>query len=71
MIQSMDDPRIGRLYVAGNPIKIVGRPRAKPRRSPPEVDGDRGDILAWLSEPAGSPRRSPDDESQQSGMDLS
>jgi len=48
MIVEMEDPRIGRLAVAGNPIKLAGVPEPESRRPPPDLDADRAAILAWL-----------------------
>jgi CoA:oxalate CoA-transferase len=48
MIVEIDDPSIGRLPVAGNPIKLAGVPEPATRRPPPELDADRAAILAWL-----------------------
>jgi CoA:oxalate CoA-transferase len=48
MIVEIEDPRIGRLAVAGNPIKLAGVPEPESRRPPPDLDADRAAILAWL-----------------------
>jgi len=48
MVVEIDDPKIGRLGVAGNPIKMSGVPERESRRPPPELDGDRATILARL-----------------------
>jgi CoA:oxalate CoA-transferase len=48
MIVEMEDPSIGRLAVAGNPIKLAGVPEPESRRPPPDLDADRAAILAWL-----------------------
>jgi CoA:oxalate CoA-transferase len=48
MIVEIPDPAIGRLAVAGNPIKLAGVPEPESRRPPPELDADRAGILAWL-----------------------
>jgi CoA:oxalate CoA-transferase len=62
MIVSIDDPVIGTLQVAGNPIKMAGVPEPTRHRPPPEVDADRQAVLALLPlsrEPpasAGAPR---------------
>jgi CoA:oxalate CoA-transferase len=49
MLVSIDDPVIGKLTVAGNPIKISGMAEPGKRRAPPEVDGDRAAILALIN----------------------
>ncbi len=49
MLVALDDPAIGRLFVAGNPIKTSGAPDPPPDRPPPALDGDRAAILAWLA----------------------
>jgi|SRR5262245_50695969 len=48
MVVEIPDPAIGRLAVAGNPIKLAGVPEPDARRPPPDLDADRGAILAWL-----------------------
>jgi len=48
MIVGIDDPAIGRLVVAGNPLKLAGVPDPPARRPPPDLDADRAAILAWL-----------------------
>jgi CoA:oxalate CoA-transferase len=48
MILEIADPVIGRLFVAGNPIKLSGMPDDATQRPPPELDADRAAILAWL-----------------------
>jgi CoA:oxalate CoA-transferase len=48
MVVEIDDPAIGRLAVAGNPIKLGGVPDPEARRAPPDLDADRAAILAWL-----------------------
>jgi CoA:oxalate CoA-transferase len=48
MIVEIDDPVIGRLSVAGNPVKLDGVPEPEARRPPPALDADRGAILRWL-----------------------
>ena len=48
MIVEIEDPTIGRLPVAGNPIKLAGVPEPESRRPPPDLDADRTAILAWL-----------------------
>jgi CoA:oxalate CoA-transferase len=48
MIVSIDDPVIGRLRVAGNPIKLSGVPEPAEHRPPPAVDADREAVLALI-----------------------
>ncbi|MFM8412687.1 MAG: CoA transferase, partial [Alphaproteobacteria bacterium] len=48
MILDVEDPVLGRLRVAGSPIKIAGRSEPSTRRPPPELDADRARILAEL-----------------------
>ena len=48
MIVEVDDPNIGTLYVAGNPVKLADVPEQPTRRPPPPLDGDRQAILDWL-----------------------
>ena len=48
MVVEIPDPAIGRLAVAGNPIKLAGVPEPDARRPPPDLDADRSAILAWL-----------------------
>ena len=45
MIVSINDPTIGNLKVAGNPIKMSGVPERTGHKAPPEVDADREAIL--------------------------
>ena len=47
MVVEIDDPAVGKLYVAGNPIKLSGAEHP-PRRPPPELDADRDALLAEL-----------------------
>jgi CoA:oxalate CoA-transferase len=49
MILEIADPKIGALYVAGNPVKMSGVPDQPTDRPPPELDGDREQIRAWLA----------------------
>ncbi len=49
MVLEVDDPAIGRLFVAGNPVKLSGVPELATRRPPPALDADRDAILAWLA----------------------
>jgi CoA:oxalate CoA-transferase len=48
MVVRIDDPAIGSLGVAGNPIKLTGVPDPPVRRPPPTLDQDRAAILAEL-----------------------
>jgi CoA:oxalate CoA-transferase len=48
MIISISDPVIGRLRVAGNPIKLSGVPEPAGHRPPPAVDADREAVLALI-----------------------
>lgn len=48
MIVSIDDPVIGALKVAGNPIKMSGVPQRAQHSPPPAVDGDRAAILSSI-----------------------
>ena len=45
MVVSIADPKIGKLHVAGNPIKLSGVPEPKSHAAPPEIDADRAAIL--------------------------
>jgi CoA:oxalate CoA-transferase len=49
MVLEIDDPTIGALYVAGNPVKMSGVPEPASHRPPPDLDADRGPILDWLA----------------------
>jgi CoA:oxalate CoA-transferase len=51
MVVEIGDPAIGRLAVAGNPIKLDGVADPPARGPPPELDADRAAILAWLDTP--------------------
>jgi CoA:oxalate CoA-transferase len=48
MVKAIPDPRIGTLYVAGNPIKMSSVPDRDPERTAPELDADRARIVAEL-----------------------
>lgn len=50
MVVEISDPAIGTLFVAGNPIKLATVPEPDARRPPPDLDGDRAEILSWLRE---------------------
>jgi CoA:oxalate CoA-transferase len=47
MIVTVADPVAGEIKVAGNPVKVVGKPEPATFRPPPELDGDRAEILAF------------------------
>jgi len=49
MVVEIADPVIGRLFVAGNPIKLAGVPDPPVRRPPPALDADRAAVLASLA----------------------
>ncbi|OYY87378.1 MAG: carnitine dehydratase [Rhizobiales bacterium 35-66-30] len=46
MIVSVADPVAGEIKVAGNPIKVVGLAEPKTFAPPPQLDGNRAEILA-------------------------
>jgi CoA:oxalate CoA-transferase len=48
MVVGIPDPAIGTLWVAGNPVKIADVPEATSHRTAPDLDADRGAILAGL-----------------------
>jgi CoA:oxalate CoA-transferase len=48
MLRAIPDPKIGTLWVAGNPIKLAGVPEPGSHRPPPELDADRAAIVAEL-----------------------
>lgn len=50
MVVSLDDPVMGRLEIAGNPIKISDVDDPPTRGSVPRLDEDRAAILQWLAE---------------------
>jgi CoA:oxalate CoA-transferase len=50
MIVSIADPTIGKLQVAGNPIKLSGVPEPAKHAAPPEIDADREAILDLICE---------------------
>ena len=50
MIVSIADPKIGKLQVAGNPIKLSGVPEPAEHAAPPEIDADREAILDLICE---------------------
>jgi CoA:oxalate CoA-transferase len=49
MVVSADDPHMGRLEMAGNPIKLSGVEDPPARRPAPELDADRAAILRELA----------------------
>ncbi|MCW8862467.1 MAG: CoA transferase [Rhodospirillales bacterium] len=48
MVVYSDDDKAGRVYMAGNPIKISGFADPVSRRAAPDLDGDRRKIIAEL-----------------------
>jgi CoA:oxalate CoA-transferase len=48
MVVSADDPHMGRLEMAGNPIKLSGVEDPLSRRPAPDLDADRAAILQEL-----------------------
>lgn len=48
MVIEVDDPKVGRIKVAGNPVKLSGFEDPTERPTAPEVDQDRARILAEL-----------------------
>ncbi len=48
MVVEVDDPTVGQLKVAGNPIKLSGYDDPTSRATAPDVDQDRGRILEEL-----------------------
>jgi CoA:oxalate CoA-transferase len=50
MLVSIEDPDVGQLSMAGNPIKISGFPDPETRGPAPDLDSDREKILAELNE---------------------
>jgi CoA:oxalate CoA-transferase len=48
MVVTADDPEIGVLRMAGNPIKLSGVEDPTTRRPAPGLDADRQSILAEL-----------------------
>lgn len=49
MAVEVEDPKAGRLRIAGNPIKLSGVPDAPTRATAPDVDEDREKILKELA----------------------
>ena len=49
MIVEMSDPQIGKLKIAGNPIKITGLDDPKNRKASPRLDQSRKKILKELN----------------------
>ncbi|MSR19069.1 MAG: CoA transferase [Phycisphaerales bacterium] len=47
MIRQISDPQIGKLFVAGSPIKFAGVPDPVALKAPPALDEDRDAILRW------------------------
>ncbi len=48
MVIEVDDPKVGRIKVAGNPVKLSGFEDPTERPTAPDVDQDRARILAEL-----------------------
>ncbi len=48
MVVTAQDPVAGTLHMAGNPIKLSAFPDPSTRGAPPELDGDRAEILREL-----------------------
>ncbi|MCH2172204.1 CoA transferase [Myxococcota bacterium] len=48
MLVKAEDPLAGEVLMAGNPIKLTGFQDSPRRDAAPELDADRGEILAWL-----------------------
>jgi CoA:oxalate CoA-transferase len=48
MVVGIPDPAIGTLWVAGNPVKMADVPEPTSHRTAPDLDADRGAILAGL-----------------------
>lgn len=48
MVIEVDDPKVGRIKVAGNPVKLSGYEDPLERPTAPDVDQDRDKILAEL-----------------------
>lgn len=49
MVVSAQDPVAGTLYMAGNPIKLSAFPDPATRGAPPELDGNREEVLRELT----------------------
>ncbi len=50
MVVRVEDPEVGTLEMAGNPIKLSGFPDPPTRGPVPDLDGDREEILGELEE---------------------
>jgi CoA:oxalate CoA-transferase len=49
MVIEVDDPKVGKLKVAGNPVKLSGYEDPSERPTAPDVDQDRARILSELN----------------------
>jgi CoA:oxalate CoA-transferase len=49
MVVEVDDPKVGKLKVAGNPVKLSGYEDPSERPTAPDVDQDRARILSELN----------------------
>ncbi len=49
MVVTAQDPVAGTLHMAGNPVKLSAFPDPSTRGAPPELDGDRDEILRELN----------------------
>jgi CoA:oxalate CoA-transferase len=59
MIVAVEQPRVGRFPVPGNPIKLDGAADPASRPPAPVLDGDRARILAWLDAAPARPEERP------------
>ncbi len=50
MVVTAQDPVAGTLHMAGNPIKLSAFPDPSTRGAPPELDGNRADIIRELND---------------------
>jgi len=48
MVVAVDDPEAGRVVMAGNPIKMTTVPDTATRPPAPDLDADRGRLLAEI-----------------------
>ena len=59
MVVTVDDPVMGALRLAGNPIKLSGYPDPSTRRPAPELDADRNSVLGPSGPLSGKARAGP------------